>query len=1007
MPAPFAHLHLHTEYSLLDGACRIADLATRAAELEIPALAITDHGVMYGAIDFYKACEKAGVKPILGCEVYVAARSRHDREPQDRTSTHLTLLAENPQGYRNLLRLVSQAHLEGFYYKPRVDFELLNDCREGLIGMSACLQGAVAQAILEQGEQAAEREAARLRELFGAGNFYLELMDHRLPQQPRVNTAVRELSERLRIPVVATNDAHYLNREDAEAHDILLCIQTQANLSDPTRMRFGSEEFYLKSSSEMAALFPDCPEALANTLEVADRCTVKLQLGKLMLPHFEVPAGYDLGGYLRHLCEEQLPVRYGTPVPREAIERLDYELQIIEQTNYSGYFLIVADFVQEAKRRGMLLGPGRGSATGSIVSYLLGIIDVDPLRYNLIFERLLNPERVSPPDIDMDFPDDRRKEILEYVTEKYGREQVAQVGTFNTLGARAAIRDVGRVLGVPLELVDRVAKLIPGVKTTIAQALEQVPDLQALARENPQVARVLDLARRLEGVARHASVHAAAVVISDRPLTEYVPLRGDKDGVVCTQYAMDPVVDVGLVKMDFLGLKTLTVISRTLESIQRNHRVAIDLDHLPLDDHKTYELLSRGDTVAVFQLESEGMRALLRDLQPAKFEHIIAAVALYRPGPMQHAPTFCAGRHGATVEYLDPRLRPILEETYGVILYQEQVMQIAQVMADFPMTQAEVIMRAMGKKDAEKMARLKPQFIEGCVAGGLERSIAEELFHRMETFSNYGFNKSHAAGYGLIAYWTAYLKANYPAEFLAAHLSTVMDRSEEVAVAVADARRLGLRVLPPSINRSEATFDVFEGQITFGLGAIKNFGVQSAEAIVAERGANGPFQGIGDFCRRLPADKVTKAGVRLLVEAGAFDEFGERNALLTVCEQAASAGQRHQLDQAVGRISLFGPIEEEPSDQALAEPTLPSVPPLSEQEKLQMERQVLGLYVSAHPLEKNEDVIRRHTTARLEDLPEFPHRAPVAVAGLVQESRRHVTKNGALMMYATLVRVAS
>jgi DNA polymerase-3 subunit alpha len=1001
MPASFAHLHVHSEFSLLDGACRIGDLARRAAELEMPALALTDHGVMYGAIDFYQACQKAGVKPLLGCEVYVAGRSRHDKESQDRGNHHLTLLAETLEGYRNLLRLVSQAHLEGFYYKPRVDAELLDQYREGLIGMSACLHGAVAQAALEQGEAAAEREAARLAEIF-PGRFYLELMDHGLPRQPEVNAAALSIGRRLGIPVVATNDAHYLRREDAEAHDILLCIQTQANLNDPGRLRFGSDQFYLKSASEMAALFPDCPEALENTLEVAERCTVELQLGELMLPHVDVPEGHDLPSYLRRLCEDNLARRYGEPAPPAAIDRLNYELQVIEQTKYSGYFLIVQDFVNEARRRGMLVGPGRGSATGSIVSYLLGIVDVDPLKYGLIFERMLNPERASPPDIDMDFPDDRRKEILDYVVEKYGRDQVAQVGTFNTLGARAAIRDVGRVLGVPLDVIDRVAKLVPGIKTSIAESLEQVPELQSLAREDPQVTRVLDLAGRLEGIARHVSVHAAAVVISDRTLTDYVPLRGEKDGTVCTQYAMNPVVEVGLVKMDFLGLKTLTVVARALEDIRRNHGVEVDLYHLPLDDPATYDLLGRGDTVAVFQLESDGMRNLLRQLQPSRFEHVIAVNALYRPGPMQSAPMFCAGRHGAPVEYLDPCLRPILEETYGVILYQEQVMQIAQDVAGFPMSQAEIILRAMSKKQAAKMEQMKPLFFAGCRERGLAEETIQTLFERMETFSNYGFNKSHSAGYGLVAYWTAYLKANYPAEFLAAHLSTVMDKSDDVATGVGEARRMGLRVLPPAVNRSQAAFGVREGQITFGLAAIKNFGGQSAEAIVAEREAHGPYRGIGDFCRRLPADKVQKAAVRLLVEAGAFDEFGDRNALLAVCEQAAAAGQRYQQDQAIGRISLFGVAEDQPASAQLSEPTLPKVPEMSDEEKLELERQILGLYVSAHPLEKEAERVARCTTARVEDLDDFPNRAQVAVAGLVEEARRHLTRAGDQMMYAVL-----
>lgn len=1006
MPAEFVHLHVHSEYSLLDGACRISDLAQRAAELEMPALALTDHGVMYGAIDFYKACHAVGVRPLLGCEVYVASRTRFDRDKQvDRNTSHLTLLAENLTGYRNLLKLVSAAHLEGFYYRPRVDWELLSQYHQGLIALSACLQGAVAQRLLEDNLEAAQQQAAALRELFGPENFYLELMEHELPGQAKVNAGKLELSRRLGIPVVATNDVHYLNQADADTHDVLLCIQTQTTLDDPRRMRFKSQEFYLKSAQEMAQVFPDYPEALARTLEVAERCQVELELGNLILPKFEVPAGHNLSSYLRYLCEQNLEARYGDPVPPQVHERLDYELKVIDQRDYSGYFLIVWDFVREAKQRGLLVGPGRGSATGSIVSYLLGIVDVDPLKYGLIFERLLNPERASPPDIDMDFPDDRRQEIIEYVKDKYGPDHVAQVGTFNTLGARAAIRDVGRVLGLPLDKVDRVAKLVPG-GSAVAQAREQIPDLGALAREDPQIERLLDVAGRLEGLARHVSVHAAAVVVADSELTDYVPLRGDKEGVVSTQYAMDPVVDVGLVKIDFLGLKTLTVVANALTMIRQNHGVEIDLYSLPLDDQATCDLLGRGEAVAVFQLESEGMRALLRQLQPDRFEHIIALVALYRPGPMQHADEFCAGRHGAPVSYLDPRLKPILEETYGVILYQEQVMQIAQDLAGFAMPQAEVIMRAMAKKDAAKMEQMKPQFFQGCLDNKLTEQQAQELFSRMESFSSYGFNKSHSAGYALVAYWTAYLKANYPAEFLAAHLTTVMDSTDDVAKAVAEARRMNLRVRPPSVNCSAAGFTVREGEIIFGLAAIKNFGQQSAEAIVAEREAKGLYTGLCDFSRRLPAEKVPKAAVRLLVQAGAFDEFGERNALLAVADQAVAAGQKHQQDEAVGRISLFAPETETAQAGPAVEPQLPEVPALSDEERLALERQALGVYVSAHPLEKNVEKINRCTTTRLEELNGFPNKTPVVVAGLVEEARPYITRSGESMMYAALQGVA-
>ncbi len=1003
MSRSFVHLHVHTEYSLLDGACRINELLKRAAELEMPALAITDHGVMYGVIDFYKACRQAGIKPLIGCEVYVAARTRFDRDSMaDRQISHLTLLAENFAGYQNLMRLVSAAHLEGFYYKPRVDYELLAEYHEGLIALSACKKGAVGSALRDGDFETAKRRAVELRELFGPENFYLELMDHGLPDQAEIVEGKVALSQQLGIPLVATNDVHYTMREDAGPHDVLLCIQTTSVRDDADRLRFGSDQFYLKSAEEMEQLFGQYPQALENTSVIAERCNVELELGKLRLPKFSVPEGYDLPSYLRHLCEQNIPRRYGQPRP-DVIERLNYELDVIERCNYCGYFLIVADFIAEAKRRGILVGPGRGSATGSIVAYLLGISEIDPLKYGLIFERMLNPERVSPPDIDLDFPDDRREEIIEYVKSKYGHDRVAQVITFNTLGARAAVRDVGRVLGVPLATVDRVAKMLdPGA--SISQSLQTVPELAEMADNDPQIREVLDIASRLEGLARHASVHAAAVVISDGPLTDYVPLRGEKDGTITTQYAMDPVVDVGLVKMDFLGLKTLTVVQQTVDAVQRTRGVNIDVLSLPLDDAKTYQLLAAGDTAAVFQLESEGMRSLLRKLQPDRFEHVIAMVALYRPGPMQFADTFCEGRHGAPIKYVHPKLRPILEPTYGVIVYQEQVMQISVELAGFSMPQAEVIMRAMAKKQEAKMQQLKPLFLSGCVERGIDRATAEEVFRRMETFSSYGFNKSHSAAYALVAYWTAYLKANFPAEFMAAHLTTVMDNAEEVGKYVAECRRMGLEVLPPSVNRSRAEFSVDGGAILFGLAAIKNFGHSAARAIVEEREAGGPYTDLYDFCRRVAGPQVSKAAVKLLIQAGALDEMGERNALLAALDNAYAAGLKSRQDEAVGQTSLFG--GEAKQAQSPAAVPLPSVPPMPSEEAMQLEKELLGLYVSSHPLLKNSEQVERCTTAAVEELNHFEHGTPLAIAGIIRNCKRHVSRNGEPMMFCSLEGVA-
>ncbi len=997
MAEQFVHLHVHTEYSLLDGACRLRDLVQRVVELGMPAVAMTDHGVMYGAIDFYKACRDVGVKPIIGCEVYVTSGSRLDRSgPQARAVQHLTLLAENLTGYRNLLKIVSQAHLEGFYYHPRVDTELLSAHTEGLIALSACKQGAVARAILNDNYAEARQQAARLRELFGPENFYLELMNHGLEGQKEIIAGERQLSEELGIPLVATNDAHYVHREDAEAHDVLLCIQTQATLSAPNRLRFGADEFYIKSAQQMQELFADIPEATANTLEIAERCNVELELGTLRLPRFEVPEGYELTSYLRHLCEESIVSRYGED-RADVRERLDYELDIIDKANYSGYFLIVGDCIREAKSRGILVGPGRGSATGSIVAYLLGITDVDPLRYGLIFERMLNPDRVSPPDFDLDFPDDRREEMIEYIKQKYGRDHVAQVATFNTMGARAAIRDVGRVMNVALDKIDTFAKAVPP-GTSLQEAIELVPELAEARSNDADIARVLDIAGRLEGIARHVSVHAAAVVITDAPLTDYVPLRGEKDGTVITQYPMGPVEEVGLVKIDFLGLKTLTAIARAIESILRNYGTQIDLIEVSRDDPATFELLCQSNTAGVFQLESEGMRALLHSLQPDRFEQLIAAVALYRPGPMQHVGEFCAGRHGAPVNYLHPKLAPILEETYGVIIYQEQVMQIAVELAGFSMPQAEIIMRAMAKKQLEKMQQMKPLFIQGCIDNEVDEHVAHEVYARMETFSSYGFNKSHSTPYALIAYWTAYLKANYPGEYMAAHLSTVMDDSEQVGKYMVECRRMGLKVRPPSVNRSLAQFAAHDGEVIFGLAAMKNLGLPTAQAIVAERDEQGPYKGLGDFCRRLASTKVPKTAVKLLIEAGAFDEFGERNALLAGLDSLYSAGLKHQQDQATGQNALFG----EATATSAAGDRLPRVPEMPRAERLRLEKQLLGLYVSSHPLIESEEKLAGCTTVRISELDQFADDVTVVVAGIIGQTKQHITQNGSPMMFMTL-----
>jgi DNA polymerase III subunit alpha len=999
-PAAFCQLHNHTEYSLLDGAARISDLIDRAVELDMPALAITDHGAMYGVIEFYQACLERGIKPIIGCELYLAPGSRLQHSGGHEELSHLVLLAENETGYQNLIKVVTDTHLNGFYYKPRADFELLAQYSEGLIATTACIQGEIPRRILQEDETSARQYLGQLQEIYGPANVYLEMQQHGIPEQQRVNEAIVRIARDNNTPVIATNDTHYVNRQDARMHDVLLCIQTDSTMQQP-KLRFPNDEFYLKSADEMAAVFPENPEALSNTIEIMERCNLEFELGQLNMPRLDVPEGYTREEYLRRLCEDNIETRYGGR-PAEVLERLDYELEVIAKSEYTGYFLIVSDFVKEARSRDILVGPGRGSATGSIVAYLLGITDIDPLKYNLIFERMLNPERVTPPDIDLDFPDDRREDIINYVKDKYGDDHVAQVITFSRMGPKASIRDVSRALEIPLDKVNELCKLVPGgPKATIQDGLDGVAELAALVSGDPQVKEIIDYAQGIEGLVRHVSVHAAAVVIASRPITEVVPLcGGGNKGAVTTQYPMDDVEACGLVKIDFLGLKTLTIVDNALRNAAANGNAPASVHEIPLDDARTYALLRSANTAAVFQLESDGMQALLKQLQPDRFEHVIALVALYRPGPMAHAPEFCAGRHGAKIRYLDPRLEPILQETYGVIIYQEQVMKIAVELAGFTMPQAEIIMRAMSKKQEDKMAKMKPLFIEGCIKNGVSPEAAQTIYKRMDTFSGYGFNKSHSAAYALVAYWTAYLKANYPAELMAAQLSMVMDNTDEIAKYVMECRRMGLVVQPPSVNLSAAEFSVAAGAVAFGLAAIKNFGRASAEVIVAERAENGPYTGLYDFCRRMPARQISRAALKQLVQAGAFDEFGERNALLAAHETALAAGQKHQQDRSVGQNSLFDALGDEDADGVTE--TLPDVPPLGDDEKLAMEKEFLGLYVSDHPLIRAQERLARCCSCFIEDLAKFPDEEVLIVGGMVGETKDHITTNGAPMMFFTL-----
>ncbi|MDI6709646.1 MAG: DNA polymerase III subunit alpha [Bacillota bacterium] len=998
----FVHLHNHTEYSLLDGAARIPDLVAAAAAQGAPALAITDHGAMFGVVDFYKACKKAGIKPILGCEVYVAPRTRHDRQAGvDDKLHHLVLLAKDETGYRNLMRLVSVGYTEGFYYKPRVDKEILNRYRQGLIAMSACLAGEVPALVLREGEERALSVAAAYREIFGP-DYYLELQDHGLAEQGPVNRTLASIARRLEIPLVATNDVHYVRAEEAEIQDILLCIQTGKTVADAQRMRFGSNEFYLKSPEQMAQLFGEVPAALANTLAIAEQCSVELDFNGLHLPEYDVPPGYDIDTYLRELCYQGALRRYGEITP-EIGRRLDYELGVIAQMGFSGYFLIVWDFIHYARERGVLVGPGRGSAAGSLVAYSLGITSLDPLPYGLLFERFLNPERVSMPDIDIDFCFERRGEVIDYVFEKYGRDRVAQIITFGTMAARAAVRDVGRALGMSYGEVDRVAKLIPAeLGMTIEKAL-QTPDLGELYAQNDQMRKLLDTARALEGMPRHASIHAAGVVISRETLTNYLPLYRTTDGVVATQFPKETVEKLGLLKMDFLGLRTLTVIGDAVEMIRRNRGIALDIDSLPLDDPATYELLCKGETTGVFQLESSGMRAILRDLRPEVFEDIIALVALYRPGPLGSGMVedFIARKHGVKeVAYLHPLLEPILKDTYGVILYQEQVMRIASVLSGFSLGEADLLRRAMGKKKPEIIAGLRSQFIEGAKKNSVNPEVAQKVFELIEYFAGYGFNKSHSAAYALIAYQTAYLKANYAPEYMAALLTSVKDNADKVGVYVEECRRMGLEVLPPDVNESRESFTIVGGKIRFGLAAVRNVGEGTVQAVIEARDREGPFTGLVDFLRRLDSRAVNRRVLESLIRAGAFASMGfRRSQLLAVLDDALQAAHRAQRERESGQLSLFGFTAQA---GAGFEVTLPDVPEFSPRELLAMEKDALGLYISGHPLAQYRDLLRSVTSANCGELTDLPGGKQVILGGLLTSVKRISTRKGEPMGFATL-----
>jgi DNA polymerase-3 subunit alpha len=990
----FVHLHVHTQYSLLDGAAEIGQLIRTVKANEMPAVAVTDHGVMYGCLKFYREANREGVKPILGCELYVAPRKLSDKVAKiDENPYHLVLLAENNQGYRNLVKLVSVAHLEGFYYKPRIDWETLRRYSAGLIGLSACMSGEISRLILNDRYDTAKQKVELYQEIFGPANFFLELQYQQLADQRRLNRELVKLARECGAPLVATNDVHYLSREDAQVHDVLLCIQTGKTVADTNRMKFPAPEFYLKTAAEMAELFLNYPEALENTVKIAERCEVSLELNRFHMPDYRTSDGGDSRSLLERLCREGINLRK-LDWNSEYEARLRYELDTINKMGFPGYFLIVWDFVKYAKESGIMVGPGRGSAAGSLVAYLLGITALDPIRFDLLFERFLNPERISMPDIDIDFCFERRGEVIDYVRKRFGADRVAQIITFGTMAARAAIRDVGRVLGLPYGEVDRVAKLIPHeLGISIAEAQAQSAELTGLIQSNPQISGLVEIASKVEGFPRHASTHAAGVVIAAEPLTDYLPLARSNEDEVITQFPMEDIEALGLLKMDFLGLRTLTVLRDTMALIRRNRGVEIVLDRISWDDPLTFQLLQSGRTLGVFQLESRGIRNLLVKLKPDRLADLIALVALYRPGPLGSgmADDFIQARHGRkTNTYLHPMLEPILEETYGVILYQEQVMRIASVMGGFTLGEADLVRRAMGKKKPEVLAAMRQQFIQGALAREVEADIAGQVFDLMEYFSGYGFNKSHSAAYALVVYQTAYFKANYPQEYMAALLTSVMGNNDKVALYIEECRHLGLKILHPDVNRSGASFIPEGADIRFGLMGIKNVGMGAIDKIIAERTREGTYRSLADFYHRVSNQLVNRKVVESLIRSGALDFCGTgRKSLLTMLEQLTEKGGRSY--GAKNQLNLLDLGFEDP------QPQISALPEFAPRELLQQEKEYLGIYLSGHPLDSWVEKFRNNGIRPVAELEEEADGKEVIVGGVVNDWRTIITKAGSAM----------
>ncbi|WP_411345818.1 DNA polymerase III subunit alpha [Paenibacillus sp. WLX1005] len=1010
---PFVHLHVHSEYSLLDGAARIQDLVSRAAENGMTSLALTDHGVMYGAIPFYKACLQHGIKPIIGCEVYYTAGSRREKAARkDQPIHHLLLLAKNETGYRNLMKLCSIGHLEGFHYKPRIDGEVLRQYHEGIICLSACLGGEIPQHLLNNEPEKAKQAAQRYLDIFGE-DFYIELQDHGLAEQKKVNPLLIQLARELHVPLVATNDVHYLTEDDAKTQDVLICIGTGKTVDDESRLRIPTNQLYLKNGQQMDTLFPHVPEATANTVAIADKCQLNIPLGQSLLPSYHpLPEGVDAARYLEQLCREGLEQRYSegelwnVPEQRAELEqRLQYELSVIGNMGFADYFLIVWDFMKFAHETGIVTGPGRGSSAGSLVAYVLRITNVDPIRYKLLFERFLNPDRVSMPDIDIDFSDLRRDEMIDYVVSKYGRDRVAQIITFGTLAARAAVRDVGRALNVPYSDTDRAAKLIPAqIGVTIQRALDQVSELRDRAAQSPAVKELIDTALKVEGMPRHASTHAAGVVISSGPLTDVVPLQEGSEHAVLTQYAMENLEAIGMLKMDFLGLRTLSIIERCLDWIKEQTGEVINFDQIPMDDALTYKMLSQGDTMGVFQLESPGIRRVLRDMKPSEFEDIVSVNALYRPGPMDFIPRYIEGKHGSiTVEYPHPDLQPILQDTYGIIVYQEQIMQIASLMAGFSLGEADLLRRAVSKKKREVLDQERAHFVEGSLKQNYSEQDANVVYDMIVRFADYGFPRAHATAYGVLAFQTAYLKAHYPVQFIASMLTAVMGVHRRVAEFVLECQRMGVEVLPPDINQSGVTFTPVPdesvssgGHIRFGLGAVKNVGTQAINSMIKER-EDRPFDSLVDFCRRVDPKACNKRVIESLIQAGAFDNLpGHRAQLLQMLDEVIKEAAKWRKEREELQIEMFDfDLGEKPNWEV----SYPDVPPFSAGEQLEFERELLGLYLSGHPLDDYEQPIEQSGLSRLMNLHEAEDESLVAVAGMVVSLKAITTKQGKAMAF--------